>query len=170
MLPYLKFLFVIALASCAMAPTSGSQTSTSEVSFDGFVDGPGLRVRLEAFDYPVNKFGGLKTVTADTAPSFAAGAICPNSPALYRYRGKIDLIYPFWWRYVNGTYQARVRAFKLTATGELPVFFTANPDPGNCMANNAFNSTCDFNNVSTKCGFTINEATVKGTGAAPWNN
>ena len=170
MLPYLKVLFVLALASCAMAPTSGSQTSTSEVSFDGFVDGPGLRVRLEAFDYPANRFGGVRTVTADTAPSFAAGAICPNSPALYRYRGKIDLIYPFWWRSVNGTYQARVRAFKLTSTGELPVFFTTNPDPGPCMANNAFNDTCDFNNVATKCGFTINEATVRGVGGAPWNN
>ena len=170
MLRYLKVLFVIALASCAVAPTSGSTTSTSEIAFDGFVDGPGLRVRLEAFDYPAGKFGALRTVTASATPTFAAGTICPNSPALYRYTGKIDLIWPFWWRLVNGTYEARVRAFKLTSTGELPVFFSTNPDPGICMAENGFNNTCDFKNVAVNCGFTVNEATVKGVGGTPWNN
>lgn len=170
MLRYLKVLFALALASCAVGPTSGSVTSTSEISFDGFVDGPGLKVRLEAFDNGPDKFYGVKTVTASTTASFQAGAICPNSPALYRYTGKIDLIWPFWWNYNNGTYEARVRAFKLTSSGETPVFFTANPDPGICMAENAFNNTCDFYNVAVECGFKIYEATVKGVGSAPWNN
>jgi hypothetical protein len=157
---------------CALAPASGSTTSTSEIDFDGFVDGPGLKVRLEAFDVGTNKFGALKTVTAATTPSFAAGAICPNSPALYRYTGKIDLHWPIWWKWVgDGTYEARVRAFKVTSSGELPVFFTTNPNAGLCMSQHAFNSTCDFNNVAvSKCGFKIYEATVKGTGPAPWNN
>jgi hypothetical protein len=164
-------LFFLALASCAMGPTDGSVTTTSEVSFDGFVDGAGLKVRLEAFDNGTNKFTALKTVTAATTPTFAAGAICPNSPALYRYTGKIDLPWPYWWKYVTGTYQARVRAFKLTSSGETPVFFTTNQNPSTCMTDNAFNRTCDFYNVaSSQCGFSIHEAAVKGTGLAPWNN
>lgn len=164
-------LFLLALAACAVGPTDGSVTETSEVSFDGFVDGPGLKVRLEAYDFNVDEFGALKTVTASTKPTFAAGAICPNSPALYRYTGKIDLKWPIWWKHVNGTYQARVRAFKVTSSGETPVFFTANENAASCMEANAFNRTCDFYNVaSTKCGFKLDEATVNGVGAGPWNN
>ncbi|HEY5944175.1 MAG TPA: hypothetical protein VIV40_01730 [Kofleriaceae bacterium] len=170
MLHYAKFLFLLALASCALAPTSGSTTYTSAIDFDGFVDGPGLRVRLEAFDAYTNQVGTAKTVTADTAPSFAAGTICPNSPALYRYKGSLDLNLWIWWKLVNGTYEARVRAFKLTSTGETPILFTANPNPGSCWSQNAFNNTCDFNTVATKCGFKLGEATVKGVGSAPWNN
>lgn len=170
MLRYFKVLFVLALASCAVGPTSGSVTSTSEISFDGFIEEPSLRVRLDAFDYNANTFGGVRWVTAASAPTFAAGAICPDSPALYRFSGKIDLIYPFWWKNVDGTYQARVRAVKVTSSGSTPLFFTANPDPGICMAENAFNNTCTFSNVAVKCGFTLNEATVRGVGSAPWNN
>lgn len=158
-------------ASCAVGPYSGQQIDTSEVSFDGFVDIAGANVRLEAFDYGPDKFVPYTTVKASTSPTFAAGAICPNSPALYRFKGKIDLNWPFWWEKNGATYEAKVRAVKLTSTGELPLFFTANPSAGECMAANAFNNTCDFQNVAVStCGFSLSQAVVKGTGLAPWNN
>jgi hypothetical protein len=167
----LVLLFVV--SSCAVSPYDGKQIATSEVEFDGFTDIASGKVRLEVYDVGLKKFVAMKTVTAAPTASFAAGAICPNSPPLYRYRGAIDLIWPIYWHSLGTnppTYDAKVRGFKLTSTGETPLFFTTNPNAGNCMASKGFNSTCDFYNVATECGFTINEATVKGTGSSPWWN
>jgi hypothetical protein len=162
---------LLLVASCAMSPTSGSTTSTSEVEFMGFVDAPGLKVRLEGYDYGLKKFVAFKTVTAESTPLFRAGEICPDSPALYRYTGKIDLIWWVYWNFVNNAYETKVRAFKITSTGETPILFTANENPGACMADYGFNGSCNFNNIaSTKCGFKLGEATVKGVGYTPWNN
>jgi hypothetical protein len=164
-------LFIV--ASCAVSPYQGKQIATSEVEFDGFTDIRSGKVRLEVYDVNAQRWAGLRTVTAAATASFAAGAICPNSPALYRYTGSIDLQWPVYWRSRGTqppTYDAKVRGFKLTSSGELPLFFTTNPNAGNCMASKGFNSTCDFRSIATECGFTINEATVLGTGAAPWWN
>lgn len=164
---------LFAVASCAVSPYQGKQIETSVVEFDGFTDIPSGRVRLEVYDVGLKRFVALRTVTAAATTTFAAGAICPNSPPLYRYRGGIDLQWPIYWR-SRGTqppsYDARVRGAKLTSTGETALFFTTNPNAGNCMAERGFNSTCDFYNIASVCGFTINEVTVLGTGSSPWWN
>jgi hypothetical protein len=156
-------------ASCAVAPYSGQQLDTNEVVFDGFIETAGARVRLEAFDYGTNQFTGVNWATAATTPTFAAGAICPDSPALYRYRGSARLQWPIYWRRINGEWESKVRAFKVTSSGEVALFFTANPNAGQCMAENAFNNTCTFSNVAVTCGFNINQAVVKGD-ETPWDN
>lgn len=164
---------LLGAAGCAVGPYSGQQIETSEVHFDGFVDTAGAQVRLEAFDYGPDRFVGLRTVRAATTPVFPAGAICPNSPPLYRYRGSIDLNWPIYWDHVGGAnpYQAKVRAFEVAGGGETPLFFTTDSNAGGCMEEHAFNSTCDFYNVaSVKCGFKINEAVIVGTGGSPWWN
>src|SRR5215212_9356588 len=111
-------------ASCAVAPYNGQQIYTNTVQLDGLTDQPGVRVLVEAYDWNASRYLPMTTVTTTTAPAFAAGTICPNSPALYRYTASAALIWPFYWGAFDGTtYSARVRATQLTA-GETRLFFT----------------------------------------------
>jgi hypothetical protein len=164
-LPRPLILLLFSLASCAVSPYNGKQISSSVVEFDGFTDAPGATVRLEAFDYGPDRFVQLGTARASTTASFRASAICPNSPALYRYRGSINLTWPVYWNFVQtGLYETKVRAFQVQSTGERPILFADNGDAGSCMADLGFNSTCDFNNIAVKCGIKLGEVTVRGCG------
>jgi hypothetical protein len=160
----------LAGASCAVTPYSGQQISTNTVKVEGLVDQPGVRVRVDAYDWNAARYLPMATVYSTTQLAFAAGTICPNSPPLYRYVASAALVWPIYWGdYDGSTYYAKVRATQLTA-GETPLQFTANPHGVDCMIANAFNNTCDFYVVAyTTCGYNLTEARVKGTGGAPWN-
>lgn len=158
----------LSVAGCAVGPVSGQEIGGNTIEFDGFVRASEARVRLEAFDYGLDRFVALRTVTAERTATFAAGQICPDSPALYRYRGSITLNWPIYWDNNNGQYETKVRGFEVTS-GEIPLFFTENENPGPCFAEHGFNSTCNFNNLAvSKCGFELNEAVVKTTDPSPW--
>ena len=161
-------LFLLALASCAVAPYSGQEVDSSIIAFDGFVDEPSATVRLEAFDVITDDFVPKGTARSATTASLRAGALCPNSPALYRYQGSVNLNWPSYWRWLgNSEYEARLRAIHVNAVGERPIVFTDNPNAGSCMAQRA-KGNCDFYNIASQCGFKLDEAKVYGSGA-PWN-
>jgi hypothetical protein len=169
---HLKALIVAACivvgASCAMTPYSGQQISTNTVQFDGLTDTPGATVRIDAYDWWTNSYYAMSWVTTGTTPYLAAGAVCPNSPALYQYVASVPLQWSVLWKKFGTQYQAKVRATQL-GVGETALKFTANSAGANCMAANAFNSTCDFYTVAySTCGYALNEATIIGKSTSPW--
>ena len=160
---------LVSAAGCATRPFSGAQISDNVIAIGGLTDVAGVRVRLSAYDWNAARFVALTDVFAQATPSFAAGAICPNSPALYRYDGAVTLNWPFYWRRNPTLYQTKVKATQITA-GETPLMFTDNPAGVDCMIANAFNSTCDFFHVAANvCGYDLHEAVVSSTSSSPWN-
>lgn len=161
-------LMTVLAASCATSPYSGQQISTGTISFGGFVDEPGVTVRIDARDKQTGTWPAVWWATSATTPTFAAGAICPNSPALYSYSASVPLQWSIYWTAVTGGFEARVRARKL-GVGEQDLLFTSNPNGVSCMQANAFTPDCDFYSVAyTTCGYSLYEATVKTTSSHPW--
>ncbi len=165
----MSFLAVLLVAGCAVAPYSGKSIDENTISFSGLTDVAGVRVRLSAYDWNASRFLPMVDVFATTEPAFPAGSICPNSPALYLYDGSISLIWPFFWRRLDGSpYQTKVRATQITSA-DTPLLFTSNPSGPACMQANAFNTTCDFYVVAhTTCGYQLNEAIVFTRSSSPW--
>lgn len=155
-------------ASCTTSPYSGQTISTGTITFGGFGDAPNATIRFEAFVRSSNNYQQVGVATTKATPTFAAGAICPNSPALYMFNGSAPLNWPIYWDLVNGQYQAKVKATEYTA-GITKLYFTDNPNGVDCIIAHGFNSTCDFVDVAyTQCGYKLTEAVVKTTSTAPW--
>lgn len=167
-LPAIALTAAILATGCATGPYNGQEISTGTIGFAGFGDSPNAKVRFEAYDWIAKKWWPTaETYTRPTA-FFAAGAICPNSPALYYYTGSMYLNWPLYWDLQSGKYTARVRATQYTAANTT-IMFADRPGAVDCVISNGFNQTCDFYNIAYNvCGFHLTTADVKTTSTAPW--
>ena len=159
---------VAVVASCATSPYDGQTFGDGKIPFAGFVDEPGVQIRFYVRDRTNGSYPLIDGATSSTTPTFAAGAFCANSPALYKYDKTIWPLWPVLWQQVPGGYETKVRARKFGATSEQQIMFTANPEGVNCILRN-ITPGCDFANVAFNiCGFNRTEATVKTTSSRPW--
>ena len=159
---------VVAGASCATSPYDGQTFSDGKIQFGGFVDEPGAQIRFYAKDRTNNAWNILDSTTSVTSPTFAAGTLCSNSPALYRYQKQVWPMWGIYWTPITGGgYSAQMKARKF-GVGEQDLYFTTNPDGPNCISSH-ITPGCDFVNVAVNiCGYTKQEATVKTTSTHPW--
>jgi hypothetical protein len=157
-------------AACATSPYSGQPVDTNRIVVAGFAKDPGVRVRVDAYDWSTNTFYMVANATSASTPTLAAGAICPNSPPLYAYNVTTDpLMWPIYWKKnPAGRYEAKVQATQIAGGGTWPLKFTANPNGPSCIQAN-ITPNCDFRTVAQDiCGYTLNDAIIVSTKLSPW--
>jgi len=162
----LALTLLIVGASCVTSPYDGQQISGYNLNVEGFVDTPGATVRVDAYDWSTSTYYAWQWTTAQTVPYAAAGAICPNSPPLYSYTANVNLWLNLQWRrdLKTGRSYAKLKATELYP-GEnsgSPLFFTNNPNGPSCMFQH-ITPNCDFFNIASVCGYTLQEATISTT-------
>jgi hypothetical protein len=155
-------------ASCATSPYDGQQFSDGKIPFAGFVDEPNAEIRFSVRDRTNNSFPLVDSVRSSATPTFAAGAFCSNSPALFKYQKTVWPLWSLFWTQIPGGYETKVKARKYGSVSERDILFTANPNGVDCILRN-ITPGCDFMTVAvTLCGYSRYEATVKTTSSRPW--
>jgi hypothetical protein len=170
----LPFVVATALATgaCVTGPVSGSEYEgdyddiySPHVAVGGFVRDPGATVVIEA----KTSGGGwhaISSIEASTRQTFAAGAFCPNSPALFSFSdpdadGFQWFLNPDWQYVEPGLKAMTIRAHQADGpNGGLGLLFTERDDSVDCMLQYAGRRDCDFYNVAVECGYAETEATI----------
>ncbi len=145
--------------ACSTNLSDGAVVNARELVLAGFALNPSTAVQ---FDFGALNFDGTAVVwkedqvTTHTgrAPAVQAGAICPNSPALYPFETKVDARFAPWVRVGDG--QLAHVFLRGDADGTALFFPEDHVGAVECVVTNA-PKDCDFWERAQKCGFTLHE-------------